>query len=237
MATCSVYDAGTYLRIEKNGRKQLFHKMGLGAEYIDNQVTLHDATGRTAILDADCCTYPGGCENGEDLQEKILEIVKRPFPIVGSFEHYVHLGKAYSISHIFENIAKDTERLILVKVGDTLPLHPIIVVNFGGQAFVYLYENPTIVTNGTPLAIYNLNRTSSNTADSQVFYGATVSAYGTLQLSSVFLPAGAGVRSVGGTIESPHYVWAKETDYLIRIINKSDATQNGSIEIYFYEEQ
>ncbi len=113
------------------------HKIGLGTEYIDNLVTLHDASGRKALLNSDCCTYPGGCPNGQTLQEKIFKMIQSPFPTTSNFEYQVHLGYAYSVSRIFENVVKDTEHLILIKVGSVLPLHPIIIINFGGQAFCH----------------------------------------------------------------------------------------------------
>jgi len=147
----------------------------------------------------------------------------------------VHQGNFYNISKLFENVADDSNAEILLKVGSNKKLHFTTIVTVGGTSHVYLYESPTVSDNGTQLAIYNMNRSSSNTSDATAYYSPTVASAGT-ELSSVLAEGGTGPKAIGSQARNDgEWILEKSTDYLIRVTNKSGAVNDISIEIAFYE--
>lgn len=239
--TCAIYDEGTNLRVVKNGVDIIYHKIGLGAEYIDDLVTLHDASGRTTILDAECCAFPL-CDNGQDLQEKILEMIRRPYPVLTNFQEMIRKGRAYSICHYFPSIPKNAERNILFEVGSDLFVHAVIYGfigggALGGQAYIYLSENPSIITLGSPLSIININRELNPIPISQetAYHTNTYETIGT-QLCSIFIPPAVGKQAIGDSELGVEYILGRNKSYLLRIVNVSDTPQIGGFTIYFYED-
>ena len=147
----------------------------------------------------------------------------------------VHVGDMYSASHLFADVAAAANADILVKVGSNKRLHFMFSVGAGAESSVYFYEIPTITANGTEVAIYNMNRTSSNTSDVNVYYTPTVGAVGT-QICVGLLPGALKKKDVGGNIRSDtEWILNYDIDYLIRVTNNGDGAENIGIQLEWYE--
>ena len=147
----------------------------------------------------------------------------------------VHVGDMYSASHLFIDVASTANADILVKVGSNKDLHFIFSISAGAEAYVYLYEDPTITDDGTAVNIYNMNRGSSNTSDANVYFTPTIGAVGT-QLCVGSLPAAFKKNDMGGTIrQDTEWNLEEDTNYLIRVINNGAGAEPIAIQLEWYE--
>ena len=115
------------------------------------------------------------------------------------------------------------------------PGHLIYIVNSGADAELQFYEGTTVSDNGTELAENNMNRLSVTVSTFSVFHSPTVSGVGTL-LSNLFIPGGTGGNSLGSQFgQGREWILDRNTNYLIRGINRGGNAQPMSVLAQWYE--
>lgn len=107
------------------------------------------------------------------------------------------------------------------------------VMASGAPIWLEVYEAPTVTAIGVAEVFINKNRNSVNTAAVLLYSGTTVSANGTI-MDATILPGG---KSVGGAAEAieDELVLKPGLQYLIKVTNKSGATQDYSLCVVYYE--
>ena len=148
-------------------------------------------------------------------------------------------GKAFSVSHRFENVASDAYVDLLFSnpsgSGKSANLVVIEVITFA-QSHVDVYRGVTVTSTGTSITPLNLNLGSANESVVDVEYGGTYSPTGDPALNTV-CPGGNRVRAVGGAVEVGETAIIPENyNILVRVTNKSDSSTDLSIRILWWEE-
>ena len=118
--------------------------------------------------------------------------------------------------------------------GVTIYIISIDIVAFA-QAWVDIYRDNTITTNGTAITPINLNLGSTNTSPALVEYGGSYTIG--QPVHSTVVPGGSLIRAVGGASEVGESVIIPETkNILVRVTNKSASASDISIRIIWWEE-
>lgn len=107
----------------------------------------------------------------------------------------------------------------------------------GAEGLLELFLAPATTDDGTPLAVLNVNRNSTNTALLAVFDAPTVSDPGT-PIFQAYIPGGGGPQSAGaegGNFERLRLKPGEE--YLVRVTNLDNNTQKASLGLNWYEER
>ncbi len=147
----------------------------------------------------------------------------------------IHVGDMYSASHLFTSIGAAADAEVLIKVGSNKYLHFMFSISAGAESYVYIFEGPTITTNGTEVQIRNMNRFSSNTSDANVYYTPTIGVDGT-QICVGLLPGAIKKNDMGGNIRpDTEWILNKNTDYLIRVTNNGTGAEPVAIQLEWYE--
>ncbi len=164
--------------------------------------------------------------------------------IIDHDTNQIHLGKFWNISHYFSAIADSASVEILIKTSSDEELHVGIYIASGGDAKFEMFESPTLAGNGTQITIVNHNR--QKVADSPTVSTTTTAyhtpthnspqSYGTaLVPNGIFIPGGAKSKASGTSgFNDDQWVFAKSTDYLIKMTNISGAAQNISIDTHYH---
>lgn len=147
----------------------------------------------------------------------------------------IHLGNVYSVSHIFATVADNGNADVTLTTPATGTIYMVGNVNAGGDAYIYIYEEPTTSANGTGLTPVNHNRRSSNTSDCAAYYGPTVTGTGT-ELRQKYAPGGSGNKTVGASEPTyQEYILAASTRYLVRVTNHAGQAKDISISLTWVE--
>jgi hypothetical protein len=122
----------------------------------------------------------------------------------------------------------------------TFPHFQRVRLDLGGGDFdIQTYEAPTTSAAGTVIPSTNTNRNSSNTADTVITSGPTVSVVGTLVHTTWAPPVGTGIgqsaNGISNISNGEEWILAPSTEYLIRLTNNSGATIDYRYEFLFYE--
>lgn len=128
-------------------------------------------------------------------------------------------------------LVDDATHDFLIKVGSLASLVlPWILT--GGGCEVFLYELPTTTGDGNQLDSISKNREVLGVSTTEVYEGPTVTAPGTL-LFHLFVP-GLSVlieRLYGGGWRESEWILAPNTNYLVRITNRSGAAIQLSVSL------
>lgn len=154
---------------------------------------------------------------GHDLQGPASVHAETGALHVGSFEQSALLqGRFFAATYRQDAMAASAQYDILLKTGDRSCLAALAVTP--SSAFeVKVYEAPTTTADGSSLPVGNLNRESDYAGTVVAFVGPTVSATGSLIFNPV---AYAGGNKAPGVSTNPvQGIFARSTDYLIRVIN------------------
>lgn len=97
---------------------------------------------------------------------------------------------------------------------------------------IFLYENPTTATGGSAVLLYNMNRESSSTINTDVYTGSTL--VGGTSLGSYYLVNGRLPVNTFFNKESPIILKPNE-DYRLSIVNDGRAQAYWSITMFLRE--
>jgi hypothetical protein len=108
-----------------------------------------------------------------------------------------------------------------------------------GDIDMLVYEGTTTSADGAAVSVFNVNRNSSNTPDTVLTTGPTVTDVGTLIHTQWIPPSATGVgqspAGVVGETNGEEWVLKPSTKYLVRITNNSGSTISYRYEMLWYE--
>lgn len=148
----------------------------------------------------------------------------------------IHQGIFYTANALDLTLADNASITFLIRTADNQGAHANPLGIAGGDAELTFFEAPTVTGAGTPLSTINKNRFSSNEAKTLVFLTPSLSADG-LELDDHLIVGGVGpVQSVGGSggFEN-EWILKTDTEYVLRITNRSGAPQPVHLQLDFYE--
>ena len=135
-------------------------------------------------------------------------------------------------------IADDETYEMFIIVGDEAEAHFTFMGACGGACEMELFENTTVSNPGTQLTVQNMRRSlhGINLNTTLAFEEPTLIAPGDL-ITGRFVPGGSGPLASGGTArEGTEWPLKVDTNYLIRLTNRSGNAQPASILAQWYEE-
>jgi len=146
-------------------------------------------------------------------------------------------GVVFSCFHTFGAVPAATSRWLHVKVPASYVAHMRFRFMAEAKIDYYVYENPTLTGDGTALTEFDMNRTTSNASNVDVFHTPTVSAVGTM-IDNGMLGSSGFLTDTGGSI-SPMRDWIfKESEsYLVGANNNDAAAKDIVIQLSWYEEE
>jgi len=157
----------------------------------------------------------------------------------GRTEGLIEQGKLWIAQHLFAAIGAGVSKFVHVKTGDAPALRVFMDYSVSAlfETDVYLYENPTLTGDGTPLTKYNMRRDyAGNPAFAQVFHTPTISANGT-QLDLHKVPEAGQTAGLVSGVYDPDREWILKanTSYLIRAHNRGALASLGYTTVIFRE--
>lgn len=156
--------------------------------------------------------------------------------MIDTVHHEVHEGEMFSCEHS-ASVLNSASLDFHFKTG-TKHSHTAPVINAGGSIQIYLYEAPTLNTNGTSIPVRNMKRSSSNVAGATAFHTPSVGGVGsTALINGRLLPGGTSPTTrIGGSARNTEWILKPSTSYLLRCTNVSGGTIVINPVIEFYEE-
>lgn len=156
--------------------------------------------------------------------------------VIIELEHErVHAGHAFQSSYKSPDgspIADNAAVNILIKT-TTIPVHFTFSVSSGGNLEVLFFENTTVSNDGESLPVIGLNRHRSVAPTATTFFNPTI----TLDGDELFI----GFDSRGVNLSTPEtrpnteWILARNTNYLVRAINRSGADRDVSVAVQWYQ--
>ncbi len=149
----------------------------------------------------------------------------------------VHRGNSYVLSHIFPGLASGSAAAWLLFQGIT-HTHLVFDVRSGGDAEIYLFENPTVSASGTAVVPVNLNRPLAFGSALVAYHSPTVTVSGGA-LYEALLPGASGIDLPPGTLARQGNEWILNITgsvYLLLAVNATNGLEAMSFNIEFYEE-
>lgn len=104
--------------------------------------------------------------------------------------------------------------------------HFVFSTTSGGTSELFIFEDTVVSADGTPLAVWNMNRPKSIVSTSQVSHTPTITSDGT-RIHNSLMPGGTGNNRLPGGTARPGTEWilSPNTNYLIRIVNRAGSSQ------------
>jgi len=149
---------------------------------------------------------------------------------IDSVHYNVHEGIYYTISRQ-SALASGADAYILIKTGSIEP-HVLFNVLTTGNMRAFFYKNPVVTADGLSLQPINNKLSSTNTAETTMFYGPTITTEGTI-LTSNICPSG----TPSGPLSRPNteIILKSNTSYLLNILNDEIDLRYVSMQFGFYE--
>lgn len=144
--------------------------------------------------------------------------------VVSHYEADVHESNRFKASYLQPHgseLADDAAHDFLIKAGALTP-HATLRIAVGGDSDFLFYEGTTVSADGAALDSISKNRETIGVAQTEMYSAPTVTAAGTLLLS-LFVPAGVKKTLSGGGWGESEWILTANTNYLVRITNRSGA--------------
>ena len=179
----------------------------------------------------------------QDLMYIMYSLVQRMVNGVGAFtvqpytEVNIKRGVQYEVSGVFELAAGAAVDLVYISGSKPCILKGKELTFTGEEITSCLYESPTY-TGGTAVPVYNLTRINPVPKEAEVLGGVTVTDVGTkIAADRVFLGSSSSGSKVSGSagVEGLERVFKRNTTYLERIENTSDAACKVAVYLTWYE--
>lgn len=169
------------------------------------------------------------------------EVVQKPI-FIDFVHHEVHDGNTFQACQKTADaspIADDASYDLLIVTGNEAEAHLVFSGAAGGTAEVLLYKETVVSANGALIPTQNMRQSlhGVNLNTTLAYTSPTVTNVGTL-MHIQLLPGGSGPGqgTSGGTVrQETEWVLNPNTNYLIRVTNRSGAAQPISILVQWYE--
>lgn len=170
--------------------------------------------------------------------------VKNVLPnVVIDYAHQeVHEGDMFRLVHFFQDVTNgEIKRYLIVTSNKEVHLQTVATVL--GPCITRIFENPVVVTSGTEITPYNLNRCCTNLAETKFYYGTSLASTGTTLSTRLLIGqtgGGAGstaIRtSIGETATQTEFIMDTASLYCFSIQNTSGSNSMFNAQFEFYEE-
>lgn len=144
-------------------------------------------------------------------------------------------GLFWEVSEYEPALAAGATMEFLFQLAATHAIHLFGCAQIGGDAFIDLFEAPTVTDVGAAKMPINCNRMSGNMLQATVTFGPTTTDDG-LRIHRNFAPATS--HGLGSGIEKKffdQYQLDPGQTYLLRVINDSTSAQKSNMMAQFYE--
>ncbi len=151
------------------------------------------------------------------------------------FEHHeLHEGNAYFFDG-FADLGAGNDRDHTITTGSSPKLtHLIYEVSAEAEHTFTIFENCTVLNDGTVIPIFNHDRTSSNVSNNTLSEDSTITVEGTVLIQE---KVGSGNKIGGGTRGSMELILLPNTKYTLRVSNDASTTSWHDIELDWYEHE
>lgn len=151
--------------------------------------------------------------------------------------HEIHEGTMFHVSYIDTTLANSGTIEFVLTIGTPKEAHLTFGGSCGGNATIFLYENPTGVATATSMDVRNMNRIVGDSGN-QVTVDrdpASIGGDGT-EIDSVLIPGGTGGNATGGTSASrEEWPLKPGNTYLVRLTNIAGSAKAAELAVTFYE--
>lgn len=152
----------------------------------------------------------------------------------------IHNGASYSLDGEYLALASGATLYLLLDSSAITRYHwgGYQMETTGAPVKIYLYESPTVTSNGTPVVGINRNREIATPPGSLTYVGTTVSAEGTLLHHADVFSTGTGNNQVG-RIGRDVDEWIFDTTklYLLKITNEDNAALDVHFSFFWHEHE
>lgn len=189
---------------------------------IPTQVRYKDMGDGTHALVAVALMSGVSCDDGRDILVPCVDESTKGLVAISHYEIDVHQSRRFKASYLQPHgseLANDATHDFLIRVG-ALGAHATIRLSVGGNCDLLLYEATTVSANGAVLAAISKNRESLGAAQTLMYDGPTITGVGTL-LFSWFATGGTRSALGGGSWGETEWILQANTNYLVRITNRS----------------
>jgi len=171
----------------------------------------------------------------------LSSISAKSAPVLTDAHIHVHEGDGYEAGCIFSGVANGAQAsMIFIPApdGDQMA-HFVYAAAAGGLAVMHFYENPTVVTSGTPVGVFNLQRRSDKESEWLAFMSPVVSDVGTM-IKCQLVPGSTGANPTAGKSgdrvrHDVERVFDFDSSYLIVIQNWASVAVPIEIHADWYE--
>ena len=169
--------------------------------------------------------------NGTNWKEIALDSTTRILETITDSHHEIHEGNHW-ISNNSVTLNSTARAYVLSVSGTTACPHVLWSINATAAADIGFYSGITASANGTPMTLINNRMDNQATPNMTLFYGPTITNMGA---HGYTLTAGNG-RKIGGDVRADNeLILAKNSKYLIYLIDTSAANNKITVEFEWYE--
>ena len=196
-------------------------------------VDMGDGTHAPVRVTYSCCEESDGVLTPANPRTDVDGIL-----VVTSVADYrVELGERFKASYVQPHggeLADDASVDFLVRVG-SCHVHATARVAVAGNCELLMYEGPTNTNVGAGMAAICKNRDTPGPTEVLTYSGPTITNAGTL-LFHWFVPGGTK-KDVGQSWGEAEWILAPDTDYLLRVTNRSGGAIQFSFSIAWSEHE
>ena len=149
-------------------------------------------------------------------------------------------GRAFAVSHIFEDVASGASTYIMLEnpSGSGVDAYIVAVtVSSLGQAYVRVYREFTVVSQGAAKTPQNLNLGSGNASGLNVYVGGSYDVAGAEPSHESVVPGGGWPRIFGQVAEvGEALLMPPGTSILVEHVNKAGTSVDMSSRIIWWED-
>ena len=207
---------------------------------LDEQLPLTTQVRHKDMGDGTYALVRAALVQGEDCVGSIIPLhldrESRGLVVVSHYETDLHQSERFKASYLQPHgseLADDAAHDFLVRVG-AFDAHTSLRIGVGGDCDFLFYEETTVSANGNICTSRCKNRRTLGTALTAMYEGPTVTLPGTLLLST-FVPAGTKKALSGGSWGETEWLLERDTNYLVRITNRSGAAIQFSFSLGWSE--
>jgi len=146
----------------------------------------------------------------------------------------VNRGNMFEVDYSSDALTAGASIYMLVDIASSTfdTLHAFITIQSSTDSYMVIFDSPTLISSGTVLNSYNMNRASTWTAQAVFYSSPTASAYGTAVSRNLI----SGGNNGNTHFYKPRkYILDTGRMYIISVKNKSNKLSDNNIKVNFFE--